>query len=72
MAGRRRRACQRSPPPFAAAAACCLLRGDAPLSPYAFPLLQYRPKSLDQFELHKDVAENLKKLVRWGLQGCCC
>ena len=32
-------------------------------------LPQYRPRSLDKFELHQDVAENLQKLVGSGRGG---
>lgn len=37
-----------------------------PLCPLA---AQYRPKALEQFELHSDVAQNLQKLVRQRLNG---
>jgi hypothetical protein len=31
-------------------------------------VLQYRPHALDKFALHQDIAANLKKLVRNGVQ----
>lgn len=31
--------------------------------------VQYRPHSLDKFELHKQIAANLKKLVRMLMQS---
>jgi hypothetical protein len=38
----------------------------APASPPPAPLPQYRPGTFDKFTLHKDIADNLKKLVRLG------
>lgn len=45
-------------------AAVPLTRDSCLPSPALSLVVQYRPKALEQFELHKDVAQNLQKLVR--------
>lgn len=47
---------------------CCRPRR-SPLPACTPPAPQYRPKALEQFQLHADVADNLRKLVSAGAAG---